>query len=112
MTYRNVIQAALVALVSQVTACAIEGPASQQATCGSDNHCIKDLMFHYRQQAADLNVLADRYARQADLKAQELGTTSDAANASRDLAKRFSRQAQEADQLAREYQRQLPHNDY
>ena len=112
MTYHNVIQAALIVLMGQITACAMRGPAPEQTACGSDYHCIKDLMFQYRQQAAHLNALADRYTRQADLKAQELGSTSDAAKASQDLAKRFSLQAQEADQLAREYQRQLPHNDY
>ena len=81
--------------------------------CGrSDYECMRDLMFHYRSQATDLKMIAERYAREADFEAKALGLDSADVQKSREMAKKFWAQAQEADQLARDYQYQLPHNAY
>ena len=57
-------------------------------------------------------MMAERYAREADLKARELGQDSAEVKKNREMARKFWAQAQEADQLARDYQYQLPHNAY
>jgi len=46
------------------------------------------------------------------LKARELGQNSVELKKNREMAQKFWAQAQEADQLARDYQYQLPHNAY
>jgi len=80
--------------------------------CGADYDCMRDLMFHYRSQAIDLKMMAERYEREADFKAKELGWNSSEVKNSREMAKNYWKRAQEADQLARDYQYQLPHNAY
>jgi len=57
-------------------------------------------------------MMAERYAREADLKARELRLDSAEVKKNQEIAKKFWAQAQEADQRAREYQYQLPHNAY
>jgi YHS domain-containing protein len=37
--------------------------------CGTDYHCVSDLAAHYRQQASDLQAIAQRYAVEADFQA-------------------------------------------
>ena len=69
-------------------------------------------MFHYRSQATDLKLIAERYAREAEFEARELGFDPALARKSREMAKQFWAEALEADQLARDYQYQLPHNAY
>lgn len=90
------------------------GGAETQATaCGDSNYeCMRDLMFHYRSQAIDLKIIAERYAREADVEAKVLGGDSPEVSKDREKAKKFWAQALEADQLARDYQYQLPHNAY
>lgn len=100
------------ALLVLVTACAMEGRDGARTTCGSDYHCARNLMFQYRQQATELHALADRYVHEANIKSQDLGPDSDAAKKSLEMARRFSLRAQEADQLAHDYQQELPHNVY
>ncbi|MGE3152417.1 MAG: hypothetical protein AB7G48_09715 [Nitrospiraceae bacterium] len=112
MISRYLASGALLCLVGLVAACSSEGPDAVRAACGADHHCMQDLMFHYRQQAAELNVMADRYAREAEMRAQALGSDSEAARQSQDLARTYALQAQKADQLAHEYQVQVPHNAY
>ena len=102
---------ALVGLIGLLTGCAGHEYYTGNV-CGSDYRCMKDQMFQYRQQATQLNIIADRYALDADMKAQELGQNSDEARKSQEMATKLSQQAQEADQLAHQYQRQLPHNAY
>lgn len=112
MTYRSLLTGVLLSAVGLVPACAMEGPDNVRTACGSDYQCLKDLMFQYRRQAAELNAMADRYAREADIKAQELGPNSESAKRSQEMARKFSLQAQEADRLAHDYARELPHNLY
>ena len=87
--------------------------ADTEATpCGADYDCMRDLMFHYRSQAIDLKMIAERYEREADFKAKELGWNSSEVKKSRETAKKLWKRTQETDQLARDYQYQLPHNAY
>jgi len=57
-------------------------------------------------------MMVERYAREADLKPRELCQDSAEVKKNREMAQKFWPQAQEADQLARDYQYQLPHNAY
>ena len=89
------------------------GAETQATACGESNYeCMRDLMLHYRSQAIDLKLIAERYAREADFEARQLGLDSADVRTSREKAKKFWAQALEADQLARDYQYQLPHNAY
>lgn len=54
-------------------------------------------------------MIAERYGREADLKAKEFGQESAELKKSRGMAQKFWVLAQEADQLAQDYQNQLPH---
>ena len=102
----------LLAGVLLTSAMAGAGETRATACGGSDYDCMRDLMFHYRSQATDLKMIAERYARKADFEAKALGLDSAEVQKSREMAKKFWAQAQEADQLARDYQYQLPHNAY
>ena len=88
------------------------GETLATACGGSDYDCMRDLMLQYRSQANYLTMIAERYAREADFEAKELGLDSTEVQKSREMAKKFWARAQEADQLARDYQYQLPHNSY
>lgn len=80
------------------------------ARCGSDYTCLRDTMFQYRQQAAELSALAQRYELEAQTKAREMGQDAEQVVKSRELAKQLRAEARQADELARDVQRQLPHN--
>ena len=95
------------------TAAPAVGGEVQATACGQSNYeCMRDLMLHYRSQAIDLKLIAERYAREADFETKELGLNSSEVKKSREMAKKFWTEALEADQLARDYQYQLPHNAY
>jgi hypothetical protein len=68
------------------------------------------LVFQYRQQAADMNRLADGLELEAQLYAQQGKQNSEEATRSRALVRELRADAQEADQRAQDYRRQLPHN--
>ena len=101
-----------------VTALLTGAPAGAEETkanaCDrSDYECMRDMMFHYRSQATDLKLIAERYAREADFDARNFGFDPAMARKSLEMSKKFWAQAVEADQLARSYQFQLPqHNGY
>jgi hypothetical protein len=80
------------------------------ARCGSDYTCLRDTMFQYRQQAAELSALAQRYELEAQAKAKEMGQDAEQVVKSREMAKQLRAEARQADELARDAQRQLPHN--
>jgi YHS domain-containing protein len=82
---------------------------SAPGDCGTDYHCVSDLAAHYRQQASDLQAIAQRYEVEANFQAAQNGKDSQQAKQSRDLAKQLALQAQEADERARELRSQLPH---
>ena len=112
MKDRQFLGGGLLLMAALLAGCATGASNSAQTVCGTDYHCMRDLMFQYRQQATELSAMAERYAREADVKANQLGQDSEQVRKSQEIAKKFWSQAQEADQLAREYQRQLPHNVY
>lgn len=112
MKNRHFFAGGLLAMAALLVGCTTAGSLPEEATCGADYHCIKNLMFQYRQQAGQLNSMAERYAREAEAKATELGQNSDEARKSHEMAMKLWSQAQEADRLAHEYQSRLPHNVY
>lgn len=112
MNDRLFIGGGLLLVGTLLAGCAGKTPDTVGTVCGSDYRCMYDRMFEYRRQAADLNVMAERYAREAAINAREFGQNSDQVKKSQELAGQFSAQAQEADQLAHEYSRRLPHNAY
>ncbi len=68
-----------------------------------------DLMFKYRRQAAELRAIASRYELEAQQFARVRGEGDEQTRRSLENAKTLWAAADEADQLAREYQRQVPH---
>ena len=75
---------------------------------GSNDNCIRDLVVHYRALAVDRMRMAEKYAREADYQALELGQDSPKVSVKRALAQKAWREAQEATFLARQYEIQLP----
>lgn len=69
-----------------------------------------DLAFQHRRQATGLRELAQRYELEATALAAMKGAVHEDTLRSRELAKTLWAAADEADQTAREYRRQLPHN--
>ena len=112
MNTRHVIGGGLLLAAGLLAGCATGASDTAATACGADYHCARDLMFQYRQQARELSMIAERYAREADIKARELGQDSEQVRSSQEMARKFWLQAQEADELAHEYQNQLPHNVY
>src|SRR5262249_28169932 len=89
-----------------VTGCAT-ATDKPRVQCGNDYSCLSDMAFKYRQQADQLSALAERYEIEAGaLKGQD----AEAAKHQHDLAQAYWSEAKQADELAQEYRRQLPHN--
>jgi hypothetical protein len=65
--------------------------------------------FHYRQQAAELRDMAQRLELEAEWYAA-VAKDEERAKRTREMAKSFRATADAADQQAREYRRQVPHN--
>jgi hypothetical protein len=83
---------------------------SKNSPCGADYTCLSNNALQYRQQAAQLSALAERYEMEAQVQSKQLGMEAEAVKRNRDLAKQYRTEAQEADELARQYRSQLPHN--
>jgi hypothetical protein len=83
---------------------------SKTSPCGADYTCLSNSALQYRQQAAQLSALADRYEMDAQVQSKQSGMQAEAVKRNRDLAKQYRAEAQEADELARQYRSQLPHN--
>jgi hypothetical protein len=99
----------LFALVS-IVGC-ITGPADRVDTSGSaiSQQSLGDKAFQYRRQAGELREMARRLEMEAEWYAQLAGQESEQAKHARDMAKSFWATAEEADDLARQYQSQVPH---
>lgn len=93
-----------------ITGCATATPDTQQGARISLTQQAGDLAFQHRRQAMSLRELAQRYELEAAALAVMKGAEHEDTIRSRDLAKTFWAAADEADQTAREYRRQLPHN--
>lgn len=102
ITY-GILAVSSVLIGSLITGCAT---TTDQATtqCGNDYSCLSDMAFKYRQQAQRLSTLAERY----ELEAQAM--TGEDAKQRHAHAQAYWSEAQQADQLAQDYRRQLPHN--
>lgn len=104
-----ILTSGVVLIGAMVMGCAT-GSTQLAASCGSNYTCLKDTAFQYRQQAEQLSALAQRYEFEADAKVRELGQDAEQVKRSRDLATQYRSEAQEADEMARLYRSQLPHN--
>jgi hypothetical protein len=69
-----------------------------------------DKIFFYKQQAAELRGMAERLEYEANWYAKQGGTENEEAKRHRAMAKDLRSAADEADQSASDYRRQLPHN--
>ena len=68
-----------------------------------------DLMFKYRQQAIEFRDMAKRMEMEANWYGGRFGQTDERAQESREKANQLWIAAQEAEQLAHDYGRQVPH---
>lgn len=83
-------------------------PATVQAKAVSQSKA-RDLVFKYRQQASDLRELARRQEAEAQWSTGHVGQTDEQVRASRERARQWWAAAEEAEQLAHDYRRQVPH---
>ena len=86
------------------TGCTTMKTDQANAQCGSDYSCLSEMAFKYRQQADHLSTLAQRYELEA------AAMTGEDAKQQHQRAQAYWSEAQQADQLAQDYRRQLPHN--
>lgn len=111
MKRSHILHTSGVVLAGAIVAGCAAGTAPPVATsCGSNYTCLSDTAFQYRQQAAQLSALAQRYEIEAEAKARELGKDAEQVKHNRDLAMQYWSEAQKADEMALEYRSQLPHN--
>lgn len=79
-------------------------------SCGSNYTCLKDTAYQYGLQATQLSALAQRYEIEAEAKTRELGQDAEQVKHNHDLAMQYWSEARQADEMARQYRSQLPHN--
>ena len=91
--------------------CATERTQSLAAeSCGNNYTCLTNAAFEYKQQAATLTALAERYELEAQAKTRELGQEAEQVKRNHELAMQYWSEAQKADEIARQYRSELPHN--
>lgn len=88
--------------------CTTNLPATIQVKAVSQSEA-RDLAFKYRQQASDLSELAKRQELEAQWLTGHFGPTDDQVRVSHEKAQRLWAAADQAEQLARDYRRQVPH---
>ncbi|HJT19071.1 MAG TPA: hypothetical protein VJ746_01295 [Nitrospira sp.] len=98
------------ALITMLSVGCTTSPDQQRTPCGTDYSCLSNAVFQYRHQADQLNALAQRYEMEADVQAKQAGVETEEVKRSRTLAQQYRTEAREADDLARQYRSQLPHN--
>jgi len=111
MTYTGlIIGGALMLALSGVVGCA--GPPSPEPRASQVpmSQDAGDLAFQYKRQATTLHELAQRYDLEARLLWSLKGGQHPETLGKLDLARSLWAQAEEADDLARAYRRQIPHN--
>jgi hypothetical protein len=91
-----------------MTACATT-PADRAASNPASKEA-RDLVFQYRQQAAELSQIADHFESEVRWYVTRGMQGSKEAEESREMAKDFRSAANEAEDLARQYRAQIPHN--
>jgi hypothetical protein len=100
----------LMLAMTGATGCATAPPAGQGTTQATATQQAGDLAFQYRRQAMELRELARHHELEAQVLATMKGSEHEETLRSLDLAKSLLAAADEADQIAREYRRQIPHN--
>ena len=90
--------------------CAAQTTTPVTTACGTNYECLRASEFQYRQQAAEFSALAQRYEIEAEAKSREFGQDAEQVKRHRDLASQYWSEAEQADELARQYRRQMPHN--
>lgn len=98
----------LVLIAAVLGGCATEPSGPGMAGAGMQKS-LAEKAFQYRQQAAELRDMARRLELEAEWYAT-VAKDEERANRSREMAKSFRATADEADQRAREYREQVPHN--
>lgn len=111
MKHLSIILSSSVMLIGTILAACTTGTTTQPVTtsCGTNYSCMKDMAFQYRQQAAQLSAIAQRYEMDAAARAADPGQDTEVKH-QRELAAQYRSEAKEADELAHEYFSQLPHN--
>lgn len=100
----------LLLLATVVAGCATDSAERTIAPAAAVSKDPGDMAFRYRLQAAELHAMAQRLEFEAAWYAKQGGQDSGQAKRSQEMAKEMRAAADEADQLAREYRNQLPHN--
>lgn len=93
-----------------IAGCTTQASTLPATSCGTNYECLRATEFQYRQQAAEFTALAQRYEIEAEAKSRELGQEAEQVKHHRDLASQYWSEAEQADELARQYRRQMPHN--
>ena len=115
MSLGRLIQPGLLAFVLSVTGCAAdlaqsvnEQPASKPVNIVSQEQA-RQLAFTYRRQATGLHELAQRMEYEARWYSGQSGANQEESTRRQLQAKNVLNAAEEADELSRAYQRQVPH---
>jgi hypothetical protein len=108
-------KSAIIVVVTVMVGCAghlTEGigpaPAAVQAEFVSQSDA-RDLAFKYRREAADLREMARRLEAEVQWLTDHVGSTDEQIRRSRETARQLWAAADQAEQLARDYRRQVPH---
>lgn len=83
-------------------------PTAVQAEFVSQSDA-RDLAFKYRREAADLREMARRLEAEVRWLTGHVGSTDEQIRRSRETARQLWTAADQAEQLARDYRRQVPH---
>jgi hypothetical protein len=106
---RAVIGMALWALAMTAAGCASSPAQTNRAESPIFSNAA-DRAFYYRQQANELSRMAERLEAEAQWYAAQGGQDAEQAKRARDIAANMRTAANEAEQKAQEYRRQVPHN--
>ena len=114
MTQRRLFISSMVVTATLFMGCAADSLGPTHATSDRLPWAVtqreaSDLMFKYRQQAAELRAIAGRYELEAQQLTRLKGEGDEQARRSLENAKALWAAADEADRLVREYQRAVPH---
>jgi len=115
MTLRRMLQPGIFAAVLMVTGCATDLSHSVNAQAALtpvnvvSHEQARQLAFTYRRQATELHELAQRMKYEALWYSGQLGANHEESTRRQLQAKNLSSAARDADELARAYQRQVPH---
>jgi|SRR5579885_3344706 hypothetical protein len=100
----------LVLVGATVVGCVTTPPERAEMVSGASYKDIGDRIVRYRQQAAELRRLAASFAWEAEWETRQAGGDSDRARRKLQVAEDTWAAADEADDMARRYREQLPHN--